>query len=122
MDGRVFQKNKDDVHHQAGMECIDCHVSQEIMGDGNFYEHMEEQVRIQCEDCHSKETHSISYDELDFESKKIVDLRNLKIRGYEIFTYWKIKHSNSKRIRKFIWRKISGYKIKKRKTPIKITC
>ncbi len=58
MDGRVFQKNKDDVHHQAGMECIDCHVSLEIMGDGNSYEHMEEQVRVQCEDCHSKETNS----------------------------------------------------------------
>ncbi|MCK7517637.1 MAG: hypothetical protein MZV64_07930 [Ignavibacteriales bacterium] len=26
MDGRVFQKAKADVHHQAGMECIDCHV------------------------------------------------------------------------------------------------
>jgi len=78
-DGRVFQKTKDDVHHQAGMECIDCHVSLEIMGDGNSYEHMEEQVRIQCEDCHSKETQSISYGALDFESKKIVDLRKLKM-------------------------------------------
>jgi len=77
MDGRVFQKSKDDVHHQAGMECIDCHVSREVMGDGNVYEHMEEQVWIQCEDCHSRETLSINYDELDFESKKIVDLRNL---------------------------------------------
>jgi hypothetical protein len=79
MDGRVFQKTKDDIHHQAGLECIDCHVSQEVMGDGNYYEHMEEQVRVQCKDCHSKETHSISYDELDFESKKIVDLRNIEI-------------------------------------------
>ncbi len=55
MDGRVFQKTKDDVHHQAGMECIDCHVSIEIMGDGNAYQHMEEQTRVQCIDCHSKE-------------------------------------------------------------------
>ena len=76
MDGRVFQKTKDDVHHQKGMECIDCHVSMEIMGDGNSYNHMEEQVQIQCTDCHSKENHSISYNELDFESKKIVNLRN----------------------------------------------
>ncbi len=66
------------------MECIDCHVSQEIMGDGNSYEHMEEQVRIQCEDCHSKETNSISYDALDFESKKIVDLRNIEIEDIKI--------------------------------------
>jgi hypothetical protein len=59
------------------MECIDCHLSIEIMGDGNLYEHMKEQVRIQCIDCHSTETNSISYEQLDFESKKIVDLRNL---------------------------------------------
>ncbi|MCW8823653.1 MAG: hypothetical protein OQK63_06180 [Ignavibacteriaceae bacterium] len=77
MDGRVFQKTKDDVHHQAGMECIDCHVSAEIMGDGNLYEHLEEQVRIQCIDCHSNEIRSVSYDQLDFESKKIFNLRNL---------------------------------------------
>jgi hypothetical protein len=76
LDGRVFQKAKDDVHHQAGMECIDCHVSMEIMGDGNLYQHMDEQLKVQCTDCHSKDAHSISYDELDFESKKIVDLRN----------------------------------------------
>lgn len=77
-DGRVFQKTKDDIHHQAGMECIDCHLSVEIMGDGNLYEHMEEQLNVQCSDCHSKEFRSISYDQLDFESKKIVDLRKSK--------------------------------------------
>ena len=79
MDGRVFQKSNDDVHHQAGMECIDCHVSMEIMGDGNLYEHMEEQTRVQCVDCHSTDNKSISYSELDFESKKIVDLRKSKM-------------------------------------------
>jgi Zn finger protein HypA/HybF involved in hydrogenase expression len=77
LDGRVFQKTKDDIHHQAGMECVDCHLATEVMGDGNLYEHMEEQVRIQCTDCHSNETHSVSYDDLDFESKKVVNLRNL---------------------------------------------
>ncbi len=75
MDGRVFQKTEDDVHHKAGMECIDCHVSMEIMGDGNLYQHMDEQLKVQCVDCHSKEINSIGYDQLEFESKKIVDLR-----------------------------------------------
>lgn len=79
MDGRVFQKAKNDVHHKAEMDCIDCHVSMEIMGDGNLYQHMDEQLKVQCIDCHSTETNSVSYDELDFESKKIVDLRNSKI-------------------------------------------
>jgi len=79
MDGRVFQKSNDDIHHQTGMECIDCHVSMEIMGDGNLYGHMEEQTRVQCVDCHSTDNKSISYTELDFESKKIVDLRKSKM-------------------------------------------
>jgi len=76
MDGRVFQKTKGDVHHAAGMLCIDCHVSLEIMGDGNLHEHMEEQTKVQCTDCHSNESRSISYSQLDYESKKIADLRN----------------------------------------------
>jgi hypothetical protein len=75
MDGRVFQKIKEDVHNKAGMECIDCHVSMEIMGDGNLYQHMDEQLKVQCIDCHLKENRSVSYDQLDIESKKIVDLR-----------------------------------------------
>ncbi len=91
MDGRVFQKAKDDVHHQAGMECIDCHVSMEIMGDGNLYQHMDEQLKVQCVDCHSNETKSISYDELDFESKKIVDLRNSKRENEEFLITAKSK-------------------------------
>lgn len=78
MDGRVFQKTKDDVHHKAGMECIDCHVSMEIMGDGNLYQHLEEATRVQCTDCHSKDVRTVSYEKLDFESKKIVDLRVLE--------------------------------------------
>ena len=84
MDDRVFQKAEEDVHHKAGMECIDCHVSREIMGDGNVYQHMDEQLKIQCTDCHSKEIRSISYNELDFETKKIVDLRKSE-RGNEKF-------------------------------------
>lgn len=74
-DGRVFQKAEADVHYIAGMECIDCHLSLEIMGDGNLYQHMDEQLKVQCTDCHSKESKTISYEQLDLESKKIVDLR-----------------------------------------------
>lgn len=75
LDGRVFQKTQDDVHHKAGMECIDCHVAQEVMGDGNLYKHKEEQVKIQCTDCHSRIINSVSYDEIDYESRKIIDIR-----------------------------------------------
>jgi hypothetical protein len=91
MDGRVFQKTKEDAHYRAGMECIDCHVSMEIMGDGNVYQHMEEATKVQCIDCHSRNTSSISYDNLDFESKKIVDLRNMKIENEEYLVTEKSK-------------------------------
>uniref|UniRef100_A0A7V3E7C7 DUF4405 domain-containing protein n=1 Tax=Ignavibacterium album TaxID=591197 RepID=A0A7V3E7C7_9BACT len=75
MDGRVSQKTDEDIHHKSGMECVDCHIAQEVMGDGNLYKHKEEQAKIKCTDCHSQKVNSISYNELDYESKKIIDLR-----------------------------------------------
>ncbi len=79
MDDRVFQKNEADVHFEKGMECIDCHLAQEVMGDGNLYLHKEDQVKVQCVDCHSYQTQNrVAYDQLDYESRKIVDLRNAK--------------------------------------------
>ena len=41
-----------DVHAEAGMECIDCHTSRDVMGDGYSYRNMYHQVEIACEDCH----------------------------------------------------------------------
>lgn len=41
-----------DIHHSAGMECIDCHTSNEIMGDGYYYENMYDQIEISCQSCH----------------------------------------------------------------------
>lgn len=41
-----------DIHHEKGMECIDCHTSRDIMGDGYAYENMYQQTEITCEDCH----------------------------------------------------------------------
>jgi len=53
-DGRVFEKATPDVHHKSGMLCIDCHVSQEIMGDGKTYKHEADAVKISCSDCHTQ--------------------------------------------------------------------
>ena len=110
MDGRVFQKAEDDVHYIAGMECIDCHVSMEIMGDGNLYQHMDEQLKVQCIDCHSDELNSISYDELDFESKKIVDLRKSKIENTE---FLKTVKSNIPLINTYVTSRLEKYLITK---------
>ncbi len=41
-----------DVHFSAGMECIDCHTSRDVMGDGFAYRNMYLQTEIACEDCH----------------------------------------------------------------------
>ncbi len=76
-DGRVFKFVQDDVHHKAGLACIDCHTSYEIMGDGISHNHKEEQITVQCSDCHSKSHQSITLSEFDYESKKIAELRNV---------------------------------------------
>ncbi len=45
-----------DIHHEKGMECIDCHTSRDVMGDGYAYENMYLQTEIACEDCHGSAT------------------------------------------------------------------
>ncbi len=110
MDDRVFQKAEDDVHNKAGMECIDCHVSMEIMGDGNLYQHMDEQLKVQCIDCHSSKTNSIGYDQLDFESKIIVDLRKSRIENTE---FLKTVKSNIPLINTYVTSHLEKYLITK---------
>ncbi len=86
-DGRIVQKIKADIHHQKGMKCVDCHTSYELMGDGNYALHKEDQVKIQCTDCHLKSkpnTKKIS--EFDFESKKIAELLNLSHSNKDYLT------------------------------------
>jgi len=41
-----------DIHAAAGMDCIDCHTSRDVMGDGYACENMYLQTEIGCEDCH----------------------------------------------------------------------
>ena len=47
---------KEDVHSQAGLECIDCHTQSDIMGDGNIYSRQFQAVEIRCETCHGDAT------------------------------------------------------------------
>jgi hypothetical protein len=75
-DQRIFEFVGADVHHESGMDCIDCHNSYELMGDGNLYMHEEYQVKIQCEDCHFHgDAETLIASQLDSESRKIHDLR-----------------------------------------------
>ena len=50
--GKYYNHLTADVHYQKGMECIDCHTSQDLHGDGNIYSKKWQAVEIECEDCH----------------------------------------------------------------------
>lgn len=51
--GRFYMELPGDIHYRkAGLGCIDCHTEKGIMGDGNVYNHQEEQVDITCSTCH----------------------------------------------------------------------
>ena len=47
-----FGEIKQDIHLEAGLECIDCHTQFDIMGDGNIYSKQHQAVEIRCETCH----------------------------------------------------------------------
>ncbi|MEZ5103851.1 MAG: hypothetical protein R2757_05115 [Draconibacterium sp.] len=84
-ESRVFVKKQEDVHHQLGLECIDCHHSYEVMGDGNHYAHQEDQQDVQCSDCHfNGEPRTISAENMDNESAIIAALRFGNITGKKI--------------------------------------
>lgn len=53
-DGRFYRKFPEDIHHKAGMVCIDCHTQREVMGDGQRHAHLEEQLEVRCEHCHTQ--------------------------------------------------------------------
>ncbi len=75
-ESRVFRFVSEDIHHELGLSCIDCHNSFEMMGDGNYYAHQEEQTTISCEDCHfDGEPNTISAKDIDSESAIIASMR-----------------------------------------------
>ncbi len=50
-DGRLVEKKTADIHHQAGMACIDCHTGKGLMNLAT--DDRESSVDIQCIDCHA---------------------------------------------------------------------
>ncbi len=89
-DHRVFMRMEDDIHHRKGMACIDCHTSYELMGDGNIYRHKEDQLKVSCEDCHTKNPGKTFFPgEFDSESKKIHDLRAITDQAHRYLSVLK---------------------------------
>jgi hypothetical protein len=78
-DERVFKYIQQDIHHERGLACIDCHGYEDVMGDGKTYFHEEDAVKISCEDCHTasfKNTASLA--ELSFVQQRIFKIRGFK--------------------------------------------
>ncbi len=69
--GRTVTHIAPDVHAAAGMDCIDCHTSRDVMGDGYAYRNMYLQTEISCEDCHGG-TKVPRYHEIDRENEEPV--------------------------------------------------
>jgi len=92
-DKRVYKYKVEDVHHTKGLLCIDCHSSQEVMGDGKQYAHEEQAVKIQCIDCHFKQKpNTISYNDLDAESMLVFDHRDYNHQDKPILAVKKSGH------------------------------
>lgn len=53
---RNLTRIQPDIHHEKGLECIDCHTSRDVMGDSYAYQNMYLQTEIACQDCHGSPT------------------------------------------------------------------
>ena len=72
---------KADIHKEFGMECIDCHTSRDIMGDGYVYENMYNQTEILCEDCHGTYTKLPLYEKIVQENDSaLIESRNYSVK------------------------------------------
>jgi hypothetical protein len=68
-----------DVHFVAGMECIDCHTSRDVMGDGFTYRNMYLQTEVACEDCHGSAHDVPRYRSITRENDEVLrESRNYK--------------------------------------------
>ena len=77
-DDRVFERVLPDIHQQRGLDCVDCHTSVEVMGDGVARGRKSEQVRVECEDCHALPGSLlpvVQAAQLDPESRRILAVR-----------------------------------------------
>lgn len=70
--GRNATHIQPDVHAAAGMDCIDCHTSRDVMGDGYLYRNLYHQVETACEDCHGSATQPPRYRKIVRENEEPV--------------------------------------------------
>ena len=80
-DGRFVEKIVPDIHHERGLECIDCHTANEVMGAGAPVARKTQQLRVGCEDCHAATLRSVAAGFVDPESRKLMALRGQSLSG-----------------------------------------
>ncbi len=53
-DPKKFEKavHMSSVHADVGMQCVDCHFSQDVHGNGHMMAEVAEAIEIECSDCH----------------------------------------------------------------------
>ena len=77
-DTRVFEKKAADIHKIKGLSCIDCHDTNDVMGDGIVYAHQEDATNISCKDCHfSTPQKTIVFSDLNEDQKRIIHLKEI---------------------------------------------
>lgn len=70
--GRSLAGIMPDIHFARGMDCIDCHTSRDVMGDGYAYKNLYRQVEVRCEDCHGSATELPRYRDIARENEEPV--------------------------------------------------
>lgn len=79
--GRNVTHITPDIHFARGMDCIDCHTSRDVMGDGRAYESMYDQTEVRCEDCHGSPGKPPAFAEIAKENEEAVrESRNYRMR------------------------------------------
>lgn len=78
-DERVFTRVVPDVHHEAGMACIDCHTANEVMGRGEVVARKSDQSTLRCEDCHTQTLTTMPAATIDPETSRILALRQITL-------------------------------------------
>ncbi|MGD2081916.1 MAG: hypothetical protein PVF91_03065 [Chromatiales bacterium] len=71
-DGRLLARLPADVHHRAGMACIDCHTGRGLMASARGLDHQEQAVDIACADCHANANPRVSRADLPPEDSPAV--------------------------------------------------
>ncbi len=78
-DGRVLARVTADVHHERGLDCIDCHIAGEVMGKDLVVGRKHDQVKVRCEDCHTDRFATIDPTLADAETEKLLRLRGVSV-------------------------------------------